>query len=376
MGIDSLRTPMCRILRAACITMFFVLLLGGRIAFGEGREIKAVYVGSNAYGSSRTDDVLRLLDVTEVNAVVLDYKDDNGKVFSGEQFKRIAKPFRDAGAFIICRIVTFKIVLRKDERIPVSADLLLRSRSGNGIWMGDGGKSVYLNPALPAVRDYIISVAEQAIDDGCEELNFDYIRFPDGPGLSNILLPVPNGSETKWPYLRKTMREFSRALAEGIRKKNAATPYSADLFGYAAMGGEPGIGQHVADFAEFGFGVYGMFYPSHYKCKAFGIHDPNSDPFGTLFGSLTRQLRLLKKLGYTNVKVRPWLQGFSMANTYGCGPKIEYADDAARFGQQIRALDTVRAMPEFKGMHIDGSWIVWHSGAYYNSNVFNRKKRP
>lgn len=348
------------------------------------RPLKAVYFGSNAYGTARTGEVLRLLEETEVNAVVLDYKDDYGHVFSGDTFRRIALPFKEKGAFILCRIVTFKITLRKDDndnyRIPshVSLDLLLKSRSPeHGIWRGDKGKSIYLNPALPAVREYIVSVAERAIDDGCQELNFDYIRFPDGPGLSNILLPVANGSETKWPYLRKTMREFMRALAQGIRKKSPSIPYSADIFGYAAISGEPGIGQYVEDFAEHGFGLYGMFYPSHYRCKEFGgVLDPNTDPYRVYFESVKAQLRRLKKHGYTNVTVRPWLQGFSIANIYDCGSIVQYHNDFARFNQQIRGFNAARTLPDFKDMNVHESWIVWNPSALYNPVIFNKRKRP
>ncbi len=349
---------------------------------------KGVYFGSNAYGvAEKISNIVNMLRNTEVNTVVVDYKDDYGEIFSGEKFKRIVNPFRAEKAFIICRIVTFKMVIRKDHQIPVSTELLLKSRpDGREIWKGDIRKnkkeevisySVYLVPALPKVKEFIVSVAEKASDDGCDELNFDYIRFPDGEGISNILLPVSNDSKIKWPYLRQAMRIFLAAVSEGIRKKDTGIVYSADLFGYAAMSGEVGIGQYVEDFAEFGFGVYGMFYPSHYKCKSFNgavLPDPNAQPYLVLFKSLEAQLRYLKARGYGNARVISWVQGFDLASNYRCGKEVAYADDPARFRQQIRAIGDVLVQPEFRDLKLKENWIVWNSAAYYNPKNFLPKK--
>lgn len=346
------------------------------IQISQPESIKGIYVGQNAYGvAGKIANVVHLLRNTEINTVVVDYKDDYGEIFSGETFKRIIHPFRAEKAFVICRIVTFKMVLRKDHPIPVRKELLLHSRSdGRDIWKGDKGKAVYLNPALPAVKEYIVSVAEEAIDDGCDELNFDYIRFPDGEGISNILLPVPNDPKSKWPYLRKVMREFEQFLAEGIRRKNASIFYSADIFGYAAMRGEPGIGQYVEDFVEFGFGVYGMFYPSHYNCNEFGVKDPNAHPYLVLYKSLSEQVKRLQSKGYRKARIISWVQGFDLANTYGCGGKINYADNVSMFREQTRAITSVRAEKAFKDFGIDDSWIVWNPAVYYNPDNFLPKK--
>lgn len=373
------------------LALLFCFLSTYGLAFGKEEDGKrAVYFGANSYGYSvRVERIVNLLKYTEVNAVVVDLKDDNGNVLEGEKFKRVIKPFKDQGAFIICRIVIF----RDNHYADSHPELYLKSRTTKKNWEDQSGQS-FLDPAHPGTVAYIISLAEMAIENGCEP-NFDYIRFPSEGELSDIALPVANDPAKKHPYLRKTMRAFLSALSAGIRAKHPTALFSADLFGYAAMGGEPGIGQYVEDFAEFGFGVYGMFYPSHFRCNAFGIPDPNTDPFRVYWEALNAQLKILKRLGYSDIEVRPWFQGFSKANNYGCGlgvdpkdPKhkriigiqgkpgrrIDYADDPARFGQQGRALTAVRNDPRFKEFQMKNSWIVWNPGAYYNPENFIKKK--
>lgn len=362
------------ILRA--IFVMLLCLAGYTAVSAEGAPgpIKAVYFGSNVYGvRERRESVVNLLRNYEVNAVVVDYKDDYGTITKGDDFRRVVKPFSDEGAFIICRITTFKDTVNtrgEGQRLALKT----RSSKGKVVWR-NYRKDAFLDPTNSDVINFIVSVSRDAVADGCQELNYDYIRFPSDGLLRDIALPVSNEPKDKYPYMRNTMRNFLKVLSQGIRGVvYPKVPYSADLFGVAAMGGEPGVGQYVEDFAEFGFGIYGMFYPSHYGCKFFGIQDPNADPFMVYFRSIGEQLRRLKKHGYTKVTLRPWLQGFSLANIYRCGPRIEYADDPARFRQQIRAILDVRTEKEFQEFGLDDSWIVWHPSAYYNPQNFLRKK--
>lgn len=274
------------------IAFLWVFTAGAQISFAA-EPVKAVYFGANAYGSkNRIQNIVYLLQKTEVNAVAVDLKDDRGKVFEGEKFHEVVRPFRETGAFIVCRIVALK-----DKRYAtLHPELALKSRSTGRAWIGKG--EMFLDPSKPQVVQYLVSLAQKAVDYGCEP-NFDYIRYPSEGNLSDIAHPVSNAYAQKHPYLRKTLRTFLAALSAGIRKKDPNVLFSADLFGYAAMSSEAGIGQYVEDFAEFGFGIYGMFYPSHFKCNAFDIPDPNTNPFRVYRESMAAQLRYLKKRGFT-----------------------------------------------------------------------------
>jgi hypothetical protein len=349
---------------------FLWVIVGFPSSFVQAEAVKGVYFGSNAYGAGeRIRSIAQLLTDTEVNTVVIDLKDDRGIVISDEEFEKVVRPFRDAGAKIMCRIVA----LKDNRHTALNPHLALKSRSTGGLWR-DNDRNAFLDPALPETAQYLIELAERAIKNNCEP-NFDYIRFPSDGKLKDILLVVSHAPKEKYPYLRKTMRGFLASLSAGIKEKYPQALYSADIFGYAAMDGEPGIGQYVEDFVEFGFGVFGMFYPSHYKCNAFGILDPNTDPFLVLYKSLAAQIRYLKKKGYATARITPWIQGFDIKNIYGCGKKVEYANDPARFRQQIRALLDIRTEKEFQSFGLEDSWIVWHSGAYYNPQNFNPKRK-
>lgn len=363
-----------------------VILLSAASALAA-EPVKALYVGSNTIEvPSKIKQITELLRNYEVNAVVADKKDDNGFEFSGARFRKMIQPFRAANAFIICRIVVFKDNIYS----RMHPDLYIKSRENGGIWKNYSGAQS-LDPAEPRVLQYILEVSLRAAADGCGELNYDYIRFPSDGNLKDMV--YPSGEQTG-RHKRETMRKFLHDLAAGIRAQYPNIPLSADVFGYAAFGREPGIGQYIEDFAAEGFGIYAMAYPSHYMCNEFGAADPNKIPYTVYAETLAHQLRYLKKHGYTKVNIRPWLQGFNYnggRNIYGCkavldkktkkivgqrgkvGERTDYETDTARFREQIRALNDVRAREEFKDMNIPESWIVWHSSAKYNPALFKPK---
>lgn len=333
-------------------------------------QIKAVYVGSNAiYSGSIVTNVVRLLKNSEINAVVVDKKDDFGTEFTGDNFSKMVAPFREAKAFLICRIVALKF---KDQKLSEKYyDLVLKRKSASVVpWRDDNG-NYFFNPSLPKVHGFVKEIARRCKDDGCGECNFDYIRLPSDGNLKDILYPQfdPAG-ETLMQYRRRIMKDFVTDLAKDIRAHSPGMVYSADIFGYTALGREPGIGQYIEDFAEVGFGVYGMMYPSHWKCQEFGVHDPNQHPRLVYKKALSLQLRYLKAKNLASVHATPWIQGFDYANIYKCGPRVLYENNRQNFREQIGGIQEAVTAEEFSDLRLTEGWIVWHPGGRYPATNF------
>lgn len=347
--------------------------------------IRGLYVGTNAIDvRERVENAAFLIRNYEPNAVVIDKKSDRGIELAGEEFRTKTALFRLSRAFIICRIVTFKDTAYAATR----PGLYVRSRKNPTLlWRTDRKEPEhFLDPSLEGTFAYIKDVTLRAIDDGCDELNYDYIRFPSDGNMKDVL--YPSGEETQHKK-REVMNRFLSRLAAVIKTRAPSRTYSADLFGYAAMGRNPGIGQFPEDFERHGFRTYGMFYPSHYSCNEFGIPDPNTNPYVVVAKSLTAQIRHLTRNNIApNGWVTAWIQGFDYPNTSGCGTdengkgvkgkmgvRTAYASNTRNFRKQIDGMRTAISSPEFKNLSLKESWIVWHQNADYPKENFEPKTK-
>src|SRR3989338_1429604 len=371
---------------SAVVAAAFITLFGGAAALAN-EPVRGVYYGSNKFGDSgRIANLVELLKKTEINTIVIDKKDDNGIEVSRDYFKKLIAPFRASGAGIMCRIVALKDnVYAKSKN---GAGLTLKSMSRQGRAWTDRRGSKYLDPALEGTSDYIIEVSLRAIRDGCDSLNFDYIRLPsprDGNTRDTKYPPAPkkragDPSHERNVEKRRVMNLFLGRMVTGIRKEYPDVPLAASVFGYACYGFEPGVGQYLDDFALYGFIISCMAYPTHYSCND-EAPDPSYVPY-VIYRKTTMKARAyLNAKGFANTEFIMWLQGFNLPNINGCGlgknkegktigikgkkgAIVEYEKDPKRFREQIRPLNDL-------GMD---SWIVWHPSARYAPNLFKPKK--
>src|SRR5436853_5181969 len=152
-------------------------------------SIKAVYVNAWAFGSPRLWQLLRLADETEINAFVVDVKDDTGcllypsAVPTAQQIgANVCARARDArarldtllvhGIYPIARIVVAKDPLLAEHRPQWSVHLedgeLWRDRIGSA-WVDAYNDSVWV---------YSAELAREALRMGFADVQFDYVRFP------------------------------------------------------------------------------------------------------------------------------------------------------------------------------------------------------
>jgi hypothetical protein len=316
--------------------------------------VRGLYVNRWAVLGQRIWELIGVAKRTEVNALVLDVKDDRGYVLyrssvplakeigadstmpaSQTRMRAILDTMRANGIFPIARIVVAKDpVLANAKR-----EWAVQRRSDGKPWLDKEGNP-WLDPHQRAVWKYAADLAEEAVGLGFSEVQFDYVRFPDDPRLVR---------ETRFPLAKGRLRATVIRDQLGYLKERVAqlkVPMAIDVFGLTTTDStDMGIGQRWEQFADQADVVLPMTYPSHYAHGTYGISHPNASPYATIDHAMKDA-----KARNANVTpaplIVPWYQDFTMG--------------APRYGAtQLRA--------QMQAGYDNGvrSWILWNPGSRY-----------
>lgn len=313
---------------------------------------KALYLSFYAIGNSliRTSAV-RLIEKTELNALVIDVKGDRGmlsypsaiplakedgaqSIITARNLKARLDELHRQHLYLIARIVTFK----DDMLASAKPDLAVKTGDGK-VWR-DNENMAWTDPFKKEVRDYNIAIAVEAAQAGFDEIQFDYVRFPDKKG---VVFSQPNNPDAR-------VDTIAAFLAEARKK---LTPYnvflSADIFGYACWNrNDTGIGQKIERIGKIVDYISPMLYPSTFQFGIPGDRNPVKNPLDIIRLTLARAH---ERTGLDPVHFRPWLQAFR-----------DYAFDRRKFGaDQIR--DQIQAAENFGS---DG-WMLWNPRNVYTT---------
>ena len=257
-----------------------------------------------------------------------------------KDIKGLLQSLKEKGIYTIARIVVFK----DDVLGAARPDLAVRSQDG-GIWR-DRENLIWLDPSKRAVWDYNINIAVEAARNGFDEIQFDYVRFPDKKGLK---FAVPNDEENRVKYISGFLMEARRRLA----------PYNvfvaADIFGYVPWNlNDTQIGQRLDTIAPCVDYISLMLYPSGFQFGIPGYRNPVAHPYEIVYLSLKKSR---ERAQIAPVRFRPWLQAFK-----------DYAFDKRHFnGAEIRSQ--IKAADEFGA---DG-WMLWNPRNVYTADGLKKQ---
>jgi len=327
----------------------------------DAPKIKGVYVTAYSAGGSRMNQLLDLVDQTDLNAMVIDIKDDAGYITYKTDNAQLIKngnpqPFiRDIHGLMdrlqkhqvypIARVVVFKDTVLAKKRPDLSF-----VKSDGTVWKNGKGDS-FVNPFSKEVWDYNIEIAKEAAKLGFKEIQFDYVRFPEGFEKRADSLKYAKNGKTRVETVADFVQYARKQLAPmGVR-------VSVDIFGYAAsVPAAEGIGQDFNKISANVDVISPMVYPSHYTQGWFGAKDPDKEPYRTIKGSMADTFKKLEPLKEKKPIIRPWIQDFT-ASWLGSGHYIKYGKTQVE--EQIRAL---------KDMHID-EYLLWNATNRYSQGV-------
>ncbi len=244
--------------------------------------VKGIYMSQCVVGTpSIRDSLVKFVDTSALNAVVIDIKDYTGTIgFATESpllesaslltcgardMKEFVAALHEKGIYVIGRITVFQ----DPHYSSLHADQAVQSKSTGRPWKDHKGLN-FVDVSSRPFWDYIITLSKEAVALGFDELNYDYIRYPsDGP-MDDALYKNPNRSEA--------LEQFFKYLHEEMDPTGVAL--SADLFGMAASNTDDlGIGQQLERALPYFDYVMPMVYPSHYPDGFNGYGDPNDYPY-------------------------------------------------------------------------------------------------
>ena len=310
---------------------------------------------------SMMEEIIRQIDETELNAVVIDVKDDQGRItysmdlplvneiqacqaFIGD-LPGLMETLKEHNIYPIARVVAFRdpyLAEKKPEWCIKNADgSIFRDRSG----------LAWVNPYKKEVWDYLVDIGKQAGRDGFKEIQFDYIRFSVDRGMQDVVF---DEADTQGREKTEVITDFVSYAGRELMEEGLYV--SADVFGAIIESEEDSasVGQNYGDMAGQLDYMCPMIYPSHYAPGNFGIENPDSKPYETVCKALEGSRLCLEAAAgeeTSQASVRPWLQDFtaSYLNDY-----IEYGDNEVR--QQIQAV------------YDSGydEWILWDAGVTYH----------
>ena len=336
--------------------------------------LKGIYMSQCVVGTpSFREKLVKLVDETELNAIIIDIKDYTGKIAFTTDNPALADSVSDAcgardmrsfvqtlhekGIYVIGRITVFQDPYYTSKH-PEAA---VKSLSTGGAWKDHKGLA-FIDVSHRPYWDYVVELSREAYEVfGFDELNYDYIRYPsDGPMKDAVYVNQnkPEAVELFWKYLSEKVKPIGVTM-------------SADLFGMTATNTDDlNIGQQLERALPHFDYVMPMVYPSHYPKGFNNLGNPNMYPYEIVQFSMAEAARraqstqtVVKTLGGTAIastspqlytkpahsplKLRTWLQDFD-------------------YGKEYTVAD-VKA--QIRGTYDAGlsSWIFWDPANRYDS---------
>ncbi len=370
-------------------------------------SVRAIYMTQCVVGTvDFRARLVKLIDETELNSVVIDLKDYTGKLAfqsddpalapsvsekcGARDMKTFVETLHQKGVYVIGRITVFQ----DPYYASVHPELAVRSIATGGSWHDNKGLA-FIDVGAKPYWDYIVKISMAAHALGFDELNYDYVRFPsDGPmkdasytwdkGMSKA-----EALEHFFVYLHNRIQDPA-AYASG----DTPPKTSADLFGMVCTNTDDlNIGQVLERALPYFDFIDPMVYPSHFPTGFHNWKNPNAYPYELIKFTMESAVRRTtatvtsvetlgatpvykdvivpaKKVGTTTIatstkkvidgytkeaypatKIRPWLQDFSLGT-----PRYGIAEVRA----QIQATYDA-------GL---SSWLMWSAANTYTLGAF------
>ena len=335
-------------------------------------KVRGVYVSystagiiANAMKNNKPNTLLDMAARGSINAFVIDVKEDAGmmtfKTEAAEKYapeanklptikdvKKFTQQLKERKIYAIARIVTFKdpkyAKAHPDRCIVFKANGAFYKQKDGLIWCSAYDRDLW---------DYDIAVAKEAAAAGFNEIQFDYVRFPEtNPVEQDPLLEFHNKfNENKPEAIQKFLKQAYSELSP------MKVYVGADVFGLIPTSPtDERIGQYweaVSNVVDY---ICPMAYPSHYAVNTFGLDIPDAHPYECVLSTMRGGVSRNKNI-QTPAIVRPWIQDFTATWVKG---HIKYGE--AELRGQIRAAKE-NGCEEF---------MIWNAGNKYTESALTK----
>ena len=317
----------------------------------EPIKVKALYLNfwGARLGSKTLDYILKMVDDGEINAIVIDVKNESGLtsyktsvIQANEMRGFVRRGIKDIDKFmalmkahniyLIARVVVFK----DDLLVKHNPSIALKKPDGTPYRNRD--KMGWIDPSIRDNYSYVLNIAKDAARVGFDEINFDYVRFPANPDLKYAVAPTPTNRVLA---IEQFLYEAKSAL------EPLGVYISANTYGEVCWSSDDSnIGHTVSSLAKYSDYIAPMLYPSGFHKGTLGFKDPTNHNYDIIY----RSIKQMHKYVDPN-RIRPWLQAFR-----------DYANDK-KFYRKKELFEQVRAA---NGASTNG-WMFWNPSSRYSN---------
>lgn len=325
------------------------------------QKVYALYLNGGRNTINNIDAYIEYAKTTKINAFVVDIFDDTpgykSKVFeqysitnynkannSMESYKGAISKIKKAGFYVIGRITTFK---DKNYCVDNPNDAILNIQT-NAPYLHDD--TYWPSPYQRSVWEFKVNLAKEAVTEmGFNEIQFDYVRFPDRTGdaeKSGVMDFRNEYGEEK----AQAIQRFLMYATDEIHKLNAYV--SVDVFGESAYTYVTAYGQYWAAISNVVDVISGMPYPDHFNKYEFGFKDPVwTIPYELLNHWASKYVVKRQQEIPTPAITRTWIQVNDVPNYKHLGG---YIYGVAQIDAQIRGIVDAG---------LNGGYMTWLSNS-------------
>ena len=290
-------------------------------------------------------ELLAVAEDTVVNALVIDVKDESGRVFYETgvslanrigavdqlfDLDRIVAEMDRWNLYKIARIVAFQDPIAARAQV----DMAVYDTATGGPFRKRN--QYFLDPTDRQARAYAMDLAEEVCAAGFDEVQFDYVRFPDGYP-DTVRFDLGDSAEVRM----EAITGFLREAADRLHPLGCIV--AADIFGFiTSVVDDGGIGQQFNAMSTAADVLSPMVYPSHYSKGWFGFDKPNNHPGAVIGQALKAGMERLEG----STIIRPWLQDFYY--------------DAAQVREEIEAAEDMEM-----------GWMLWNAKSRFQLDALD-----
>lgn len=265
-------------------------------------KVKGIYVSGPMAGTAGMDNLIALVDRTELNALVIDVKNDDGyltceldvplaeQIGSEKHYIKdlpaLVQTCKEKNIYLIARVVAFKDPILAEKMPEWSL------HNSDGSVFRDKSGLAWVNPYRKEVWEYLASVGEAAIKAGFDEVQYDYVRF----STDSRMKQVDFGDSTRGRTKTEAISGFTLYASERIHA--AGGRISADVYGVVIDSEEDQqiVGQNYVEMSRSLDAISPMIYPSHYGPYNYQIPVPDAQPYDTVLAAMQASKMVLAGL--------------------------------------------------------------------------------
>lgn len=305
--------------------------------------VRGMYINKEAL--YELDDYIELAKSENINTLIIDIRDNfvisakldafkkytntayEAGLFEKDEFRKMIQKVKDAGLYVIARITAFQ-----------DTNYAIDNPENCILDLSEGGKPlVYGDATWPTAysRDmweYNIELSKECIADlGFNEIQFDYVRFPEQVDYYADKKGILDLQNTYNESRAEAIQRFLMYAADEIHKVHGYV--SACVFGETSSNYVAAYGQYWPAISNVVDVISPMPYPDHFKEHDYGINDVYvwQAPYRLVYAWASEAKQRQSETS-TPAKVRSWIQGYNSIRK----PTVIY--DADKIAEQIKAL--------------------------------------